>query len=396
MGLKERLSSLLWPEDTGDPDAERRSAEASPPPATPAGPTPPAPPASRRAERPSAGEGIDDASAEKPAAPGLVDRLKQVGVSPEQRERTPHLPGPARPEPEAGRPRTGPSLRQRLQQVGVPDWDAKELARQQRILEASREAGSRARREAAYATVSTTCPLPIHAERVPLPGGLRLLDEEFLVASGPNLRSLTRELTLTTQRLIYTRGRAAERQLVVYLADICDIAFHEDDTVTIGTPSGRWERLSVAGNSVVASRDQLLALVGHARAERAAPAASVEPPAAAAAGRTAGEESTAGTGAPAAIAPRRTRPRRHVEVAGRPAPRSATAAPAAAAGDGDGAAAEPEPGPEPVGPPDAAPAAPMASPEAAIAAPVEPPSTGEPPAAADPDQAGGAENGAGR
>jgi len=198
---------------------------------------------------------------------GLRKRLGDLLWPPEEpEERSGREPAPA-----AERGRRGEvSLRRRLQQVGVPDVDAKELERRQRILDASREAEGRARREAAYDLVAATCPVPVHAERIPLPGGLRLRDDEFLVATSPEVTARRHDLTLTTQRLIYTRGRDAATQLVVPLAEICDIAFHADDTITVGTPSGRWRRVSVAGNSVVASRERLLALIDHARARRSA------------------------------------------------------------------------------------------------------------------------------
>ena len=205
-----------------------------------------------------------------------------------------------------GRPRTdrvraGTSLRQRLQHVGVPDLDAKELARRQRILDASREVESRARREAAYEIAAASCPVPIHRELIPLAGDLRLREDEFLVA-GSGRTARNRDLTLTTHRLVYTRGREAGAQLVVYLADICDVVFHGNDTLTVGTPSGRWEHLPIAGNSVAASRDRLLALVHHARAQRPA-------------GPGAGDQEARRPAANAETRSRRQRPRQ-VEVSG--------------------------------------------------------------------------------
>jgi hypothetical protein len=239
MGVRQRLADLFWPPELeGEGGRPEATIEEEPP-----------------------------APAAAPGA-GLGARLKRVGISEQRRQVTGHQPAPVRVAPR-GRPRTGPGLKQRLQQVGVPDVDAKELARQQRILEAGREPESRAHRVAAYQRVKSVCPVPIHAHAVPLPGGLRLRDDEFLVASSTRT-SRNRDLTLTTHRLVYSRGRDAGAQLVVYLADICDVVFHADDTITVGTPSGRWEKVPVAGNSVAASRDRLLALVHHARAQRSA------------------------------------------------------------------------------------------------------------------------------
>lgn len=296
MDLRQRLADLFWPpERGGEGESEGRDE------ATSDGKVAPVPPTAA-------------------PGPGLGARLKQVGISEERRQATSHQPPPvpAGHQP-GGRGRTGPSLKQRLQQVGVPDLDAKELARQQRILESSREAETRSHRVAAYQRVASICPVPIHPQAVPLPGGLRLRDDEFLVASSSR-PSRNRDLTLTTQRLVYSRGRDAGAQLVVYLADICDVVFHGDDTLTVGTPSGRWEKLPIAGNSVAGSRDRLLALVHHARAQRSALAAGREDPPDP---RDRGPVAGAGyepRRAAASASPRRRRDSQ-VEVSGRPASR---------------------------------------------------------------------------
>ena len=217
----------------------------------------------------------------------------------------------------------------------------KEVERRQRIHETSRDAERRGRRQAAYERASATCPVPLHPEPLPLPGSLRLQDDEFLVAASSRPVKGDR-LTLTTQRLIYTRGNDA--QLVLYLADICDVAFHADGSATIGTPSGRWERLSLSGNNLAASRDGLLALVHHARAERSAlPGGLDELVELRDRGAIGAAEFEARRGA-AAAAPRRRR-QRQVEVAGKPTPR-ATTAPAA---DESAIPAPPDGGAQPSG-----------------------------------------------
>ena len=277
MGLRQRLSDLFWPpEFGGDQPLEAKPAAASADP-----------------------------------SPSVADRLKRVGISDETRKSTPHRAGVA----------------ERLRQVGLPDLDLKEVERRQRIHETSRDAERRGRRQAAYERASATCPVPLHPEPLPLPGSLRLHDDEFLVAASSRPVKGDR-LTLTTQRLIYTRGNDA--QLVLYLADICDVAFHADGSATIGTPSGRWERLSLSGNNLAASRDGLLALVHHARAERSALPGGLD-------------EFEARRGA-AAAAPRRRR-QRQVEVAGKPTHR-ATTAPAA---DESAIPAPPDGGAQPSG-----------------------------------------------
>lgn len=216
-----------------------------------------------------------------------------------------------------------PTVAQRLRQVGLPDIDTQEAERRQRIHESEHEAERRERRQAAYEVAGSTCPVPIHPELMPLPGGLRLQDDEFLVAATSRPVKGT-QLTLTTQRLIYTR-QSGEAQLVVYLADISDVAFHANGTATIGTPSGRWDRLSLAGNNLAASRDGLLALIHHARAERSPlPGGFDELVDLRDRGAIGASEYETRRRA-ASAAPRRRR-QRQVEVAGKPTGRSAPAA----------------------------------------------------------------------
>ncbi len=298
MGVRQRLADLLWP-----PEVEGEQAEAT------VEEVPPAPPATA-------------------PAGGVGARLKRVGISEERRQATTYRPPPLPPSHHlGGRARTGATLKQRLQQVGVPDLDAKELSRQQRILEASREPESRAHRVAAYKRAASSCPVPIHPQAVPLPGGLRLRDDEFLVASSTR-PSRNRDLTLTTQRLVYSRGRDAGAQLVVYLADICDVVFHGDDTITVGTPSGRWERLPIAGNSVAGSRDRLLALVHHARAQRSALPGGLDELVELRDRGAVGSAEFASRRA-AATSARRRRSEGQVEVSGRPTARANPAPPPA-------------------------------------------------------------------
>jgi hypothetical protein len=185
-----------------------------------------------------------------------------------------------------------------------------------RVVASGMDEEARARRAAAYERAAGSCPVPIHPDDLPLPGGLRLLEDEFLVAA--TSRPVEgHQLTLTDQRLIYTRGEKVTAQMVVYLADICDVAFHDDGSLTVGTPSGRWERLPASGNNLAASRHGLLELIHHARARRAPLPGGLDELV------ELRDQGALGTGeyerrrAAATAAPRRRRQQRQVEVAGR-------------------------------------------------------------------------------
>ncbi len=200
---------------------------------------------------------------------GLKQRLSDLFWPPEE-------PGS---EPEAlaevsGRPTVAVAGRKRTAAPAPPPApapveQAAPPAPRPRVVAPAPDPQAEARRAAAHERAAASCPVPIHPEDLPLPGGLRLLEDEFLVAA--TSRAVQgHQLTLTTQRLVYTRGADARAQLVVYLGDICDVVFHDDATVTLGTPSGRWERLVASGNNLAASRHGLLELIHHARIQRSA------------------------------------------------------------------------------------------------------------------------------
>ena len=195
---------------------------------------------------------------------GLKQRLSDLFWPPDE-------PG-SEPQPRAelrGKPAGAVTAKPGPKAAAAPVEEAPAPAPRPRVVAPIPDPKGEARRAAAYERVAASCPVPIHPEDLPLPGGLRLLEDEFLVAASSRaVRG--HQVTLTTQRLLYTRGADARAQLVVYLSDICDVVFHDDATATVGTPSGRWERLVVSGNNLAASRHGLLELVHHARNQRSA------------------------------------------------------------------------------------------------------------------------------
>ena len=147
--------------------------------------------------------------------------------------------------------------------------------------EAERIKEEASRRKAAFLDAQRACPLPITEQAVPLPGGLQLFNDEFLVTVGKDWGWSSQKLSLTTHRVIYSRGRLAKDQESVYLTDVRDVGFHKPvfgpGTLALETAGGHSiEGLPAASNGQ-ALRDKLLQLVHFARqraAAASAPAAS--------------------------------------------------------------------------------------------------------------------------
>ena len=91
-------------------------------------------------------------------------------------------------------------------------------------VEAEYDARNRAR-EAHLNSIQGNCPLPVDPLIRPLPGGLQLFPDEFLVTTAKDWGWSSQRLTLTTHRLIYTRGRASKAVESMYLQDIRDVKY---------------------------------------------------------------------------------------------------------------------------------------------------------------------------
>lgn len=108
-----------------------------------------------------------------------------------------------------------------------------------------------------------------------LPGGLQLLNDEFVVTVGKDWGWSSQRLVMTTQRVIYTHGRVNKDAEVVYLTDIRDVRYHKNmmtvggmmglGTLVLETAGGKsLEGLPAASNSAEI-RNQLLAMIHYAR-----------------------------------------------------------------------------------------------------------------------------------
>jgi hypothetical protein len=150
--------------------------------------------------------------------------------------------------------------------------DAKEEAQRQskqHVDDAQRQAEQRAAdRAELYAIVKASCPLPIEPGDELLPGGVRLLDDEFFVSVDKDWGLSSQKLTLTTHRIVYTHGRVSKDMESVYLTDVKDIRYHKPivgfGSIDIDTASGKVEGLPAATNGAQL-RDRMLQLVHWAR-----------------------------------------------------------------------------------------------------------------------------------
>src|SRR5438270_10249888 len=84
------------------------------------------------------------------------------------------------------------------------------------------------RRQANYARAKATSALPPSMAEIPLPGSLRLDDDEFVVRTAKDWAVSIKPLVLTTRRLICPADLAARGVAVIPLSDIRDVQLRKD------------------------------------------------------------------------------------------------------------------------------------------------------------------------
>ncbi|MDE3192970.1 MAG: SHOCT domain-containing protein [Chloroflexota bacterium] len=157
------------------------------------------------------------------------------------------------------------------------DAKAKREAEQKALRDAEETRARHAQevREAALRQAQTTCPLPVTPDSRALPGGLQLFPDEFVVSVGKDWGWSSQKLTLTTHRIIYSRGRLAKDQESVYLTDIRDIKFHKPllgfGTLLLETAGGHSVEGLPAASNGQSIRDKLLQMTHYARQRAAVP-----------------------------------------------------------------------------------------------------------------------------
>ena len=155
-----------------------------------------------------------------------------------------------------------------------------EQKRAQAAAAAERARQAQAERDAAFTKAERDCPLPVQKDGS-LPGGVQLLNDEFVVAVGKDWGWSSKRLVLTTHRVIHTYGRVKTDAEIVYLTDIRDVRYHKNmmtvaglvgmGAIVLETAGGKSiEGLPMASNSADI-RNQLLAMVHYARQRAAAP-----------------------------------------------------------------------------------------------------------------------------
>ncbi len=146
-------------------------------------------------------------------------------------------------------------------------------------VESDYDARNRAR-QIHLASLQATCPLPLEPLIRPLPGGLQLFHDEFLVRVAKDWGLSSQRLTVTTHRLIYTRGRQNKAVESMYLQDVRDVKYVKPyigfGKLGIENAAGlsSLEGLPAVPNAAKL-RNDIMAMVHFARQRAQSPAAAI-------------------------------------------------------------------------------------------------------------------------
>jgi hypothetical protein len=148
-------------------------------------------------------------------------------------------------------------------------------------VESDFDARNRAR-QIHFASIQATCPLPLEPLIRPLPGGLKLFPDEFLVRVAKDWGLSSQRLTITTHRLIYTRGRATKAVESMYLQDVRDVKYIKPmfgfGKLGIENAAGVSSLEGLPGVANAAKlRDDIMAMVHFARQRAQSPAIAQGP-----------------------------------------------------------------------------------------------------------------------
>jgi hypothetical protein len=124
-------------------------------------------------------------------------------------------------------------------------------------------------RDEAYSRAQRECPFPVVTGPVYLPGGLQLMNDEFLVSSGRDWGFSSQQILITTHRAIWSHGRVNQQQNALYLTDIRDVVFRKPligfGSLAFETSSGHVIEALPSISNGAQVRNALLALIHYAR-----------------------------------------------------------------------------------------------------------------------------------
>jgi len=146
----------------------------------------------------------------------------------------------------------------------------------------------RTQHDQAFERANRECPFPITKEKVDLPGGLQLMNDEFLVTSGKDWGFSSQRILITTHRAIWTHGRVNKQQNAIYLTDIRDVVFRKPmigyGSLAFETSSGHVIEALPSVSNGAQVRNSLLTLIHYARnrSQQPQPAPITQQPAVAA------------------------------------------------------------------------------------------------------------------
>ncbi len=148
--------------------------------------------------------------------------------------------------------------------------------------DASRADQAKTQREDAFARAQRECPFPIAIERANLPGGMQLMNDEFLVTSGRDWGFSSQKILITTHRAIWTHGRILNKQQnAIYLTDIRDVAFKKPlvgyGSIAFETSSGHVIEALPSVSNGAQVRNSLLTLIHYARTRAQQPSPQTVP-----------------------------------------------------------------------------------------------------------------------
>ncbi len=190
---------------------------------------------------------------------------------------------PAEPKPKEKGPKLG--FGQVMQMATLAQEMKRAIADKGSVAAVEAELQTRAdARKGLFAAVQASCPLKLEPGMPRLPGAIELFPDEFLATTAKDWGLSSQRLTITTHRIIYTRGRVSKAAESMYLQDVRDVKYLQPvfslPKIALETASGisSLEGLPAMSPSKAQKvRNDILAMVHFARQRAQAPPATNQP-----------------------------------------------------------------------------------------------------------------------